>query len=197
MYSDGDRKTISELQRAAEATRARIAEEKAQLERVLKATARARRLIDELFNLFARELEKEERNALMTVLTSLSEEINLSEVPLLPVAIALANGNLDSAKYLRAAGNRFADDSSVIFLAYVLRFSPAILQVELLDISRTKVTEKGLVFLLEMMAERKKPFTLIATDRVSPVVSPPGDYNTRFEEALRKVRKNESCTVTL
>ncbi|KAH9582023.1 hypothetical protein LSM04_002982 [Trypanosoma melophagium] len=197
MYSDGDRKTISELQRIAASMQKKITEESAQLERTRKAVVRVHDTIDQIFSVFARETEKEGRNAFMNALNSISEDVFLTDVPLLPIVIALANGHLSDCRRLYAAHNRYVDDGSVIFLAHVLRFVPANTQMELLDITGTKVSEKALCFLLEMMAERESQFVLIAKDRMPTDLPVEETYMQQFNELLRKVLEKENCTVTL
>ncbi|CBH15503.1 hypothetical protein, conserved [Trypanosoma brucei gambiense DAL972] len=167
MYSDGTRKTMSELQRMAGATRMRIAEEGAQLETLSKATTRAQKLVDSMFNLFASGATHHEREELMRILTSEESDIDISGVPPFPAALALANGQLPHVRTIRAARNNRINDEVVIFLSQVIRFSAVPAQVELLDISDTKVTERGLLFVLEMILERDEPFTLIAKGLVS------------------------------
>ncbi|ESS70085.1 hypothetical protein TcG_02441 [Trypanosoma cruzi] len=197
MYGDGDRKTISELRRDAAAVRRRILDQTVQLQRVQNATARASRLIDQLLRLFATEVTENDRDALFAVLASISEDLDFSNVPLIPIAIALANDHFSNVKRIRAVRNRFLDDNSVIFLAHVLRFSPSLSQVELLDISGTRVTEKGLFFLLEMMEERETPFALIAKDRVPTEIPVAVEFMQKYQLALRKVGRKSNCALTL
>ncbi|ORC93171.1 uncharacterized protein TM35_000024970 [Trypanosoma theileri] len=197
MYSDGDRKTLSELQRVAATLRNNITEENTQLERTRKAVARMQDTIDQMFSVFARETEKEGRNAFMSVLNSISEDVVLTDVPLLPIVIALANGHLSDCRRLYAVRNRYVDDGSIIFLAHVLRFVPATTEIELLDISETKVSEKALCFLLEMMLERETRFVLIAKDRIPLDLPVAETCMQQFNKLLQKVQAKENCTVTL
>nr|CCC93639.1 conserved hypothetical protein [Trypanosoma congolense IL3000] len=201
MYSDGTRKTMSELQRIASTTRRRIAEESAHLEQLSLSTSRTRALADRLLDLFACGATSHEKSGLMRVLNSFEPDMDISEVPLIPVAIALANGQLPFVKRLRAAGNSRVNDDSVILLSQVLRFSPGRTQLEQLDISGTKVTERGLTFLLEMMADQGKPFTLVARNLVrhEACASPDhaGGATDPFRKALEKARATGGCTTLL
>ncbi|RNF17182.1 uncharacterized protein Tco025E_04921 [Trypanosoma conorhini] len=197
MYGNGDRKTVSELMREAAATRRRLSYYAAHLERVQNAAERARSLIERMLRIFARELDANDRDNFLTVLTSTSEDLEIANLPLLPIVIALSNYHFTELKRIYAVGNCFVDDSSVKFLAYVLRFSPLASQIELLDISGTRVTEQGLCFLLDMMQEREIPFTLIAKDRVQTESSPDAEVNERYQLLLEKVRAKSNCTLKL
>ncbi|KAG5489918.1 hypothetical protein JKF63_00035 [Porcisia hertigi] len=163
MYSDGERKTVSELQREAEAMRKEIIEEAQRLEQIKKATAKTQFSIDQLFRFFAREVEtEEEKKMLVDLFVSNPPELHIERVPVLPVVIAIANGRMTNARRIYTADNVLLDDSTLIFLVHTLRFSPQAFQIDFLDISGTRVTERGMCFVLEMMIERNAPFTLVA-----------------------------------
>ncbi|CAJ1012515.1 hypothetical protein Q4I28_007828 [Leishmania naiffi] len=163
MYSDGERKTVSELQREAEATRREIIEEAQRLERIKKATAKTQFSIDQLFRFFAREVEtEEEKRMLVNLLVSNPQDLHIESVPVLPVVIAIANGRMTNARRMYATDNTLLDDSVFIFLVHTLRFSPQACHINFADISGTRVTKRGMCFALEMMIERNTPFTLVA-----------------------------------
>ncbi|CAJ1037612.1 conserved hypothetical protein [Leishmania braziliensis MHOM/BR/75/M2904] len=163
MYSDGERKTVSELQREAEATRREIIEEAQRLERIKKATAKTQFSIDQLFRFFAREVEtEEEKRMLVNLLVSNPQDLHIESVPVLPVVIAIANGRMTNARRMFTTDNALLDDSVFIFLVHTLRFSPQACHIDFVDISGTRVTKRGMCFALEMMIERNTPFTLVA-----------------------------------
>ncbi|RNF11848.1 hypothetical protein TraAM80_00683 [Trypanosoma rangeli] len=197
MYCNGDRKTVSELIRDAAKVRRLIDAQAAYLEQMHGATTSARCLLNRMLHIFARELDVNDIDPLLTVLASTSEDLDIANVPLVSVAIALSNEHFTNTKHIRAVCNRFVDDNSVIFLAGILRFSPVASQIELLDISGTRVTEKGLFFLLSMMQEREMPFTLIAKDLVLPEKNPPVEFKRKYQLALEKVRGKSNCTLVL
>lgn len=72
----------------------------------------------------------------------------------MPVVCAIANGRLNNARQIHTADSVFVDDSSVIFLVHVLRFSPHAAQIDYVDVSGTSITERGLCHLLQLMLER-------------------------------------------
>lgn len=196
MYSDGERKTLSELQREAEATRNQIVEEAKQLDRIKRATAKAQFSIDQLFRFFAREVEtEEEKKTLVDVLMTNAPEVHIEAVPLLPIATAIANGRMNNARRIYAADSRFVDDSSIVFFAHVLRFSPQAAQIDWLDVSGTAVTEKGLSFLLEAVAERDSAFTLVAKNVTIPSASASVVYKERYAAALANARTKKQCHI--
>lgn len=201
MYSDGDRKTVSELQREAEMTRNQIVEEARQLERIKRITAKTQFSIDQLFRFFAREVEtEEERKTLIDILLSNAPDIHMETVPLLPIATAIANGRLSNARRIYASDNHFVEDNSLIYLVHVLRFCPQAAQIEYLDISNTRVTEKGMTFALEMMVERSSPFTLVCKGLVflrgiAAGNTDDSDYKARVETLLQLANSKRHCAV--
>ncbi|EPY32144.1 hypothetical protein STCU_01707 [Strigomonas culicis] len=194
MYSDGERKTMSELQREAEATRNQIVEEARNLERIKKSTAKTQFSIDQLFRFFAREVETEEQKKnLVDVLMGNLPDLHVECVPMLPISIALANGRLTNAQRIFAEDNALVDDSVLIFFVHVLRFSPQTAQIDYVDISGTHVTAKGLCFMLEMMVERRSAFTLVMR-RLDPVGS--GDpYADKFTELLDILKTKKHISI--
>lgn len=193
MYSDGERKTVSELQREAEATRKEIIEEAQRLERIKKATAKTQFSIDQLFRFFAREVEtEEEKKLLVDLLVSNPPDLHVECVPVLPIVIAIANGRMTNARRIYATDNTFLDDSAFIFLVHTLRFSPQAGQIDFLDVSGTRVTERGMCFMLEMMIERNTPFVLIARRLLIP--SPDGEaVRSRYTSLLNALRDKKRC----
>eukprot|EP00796_Vickermania_ingenoplastis_P004992 gene4992-3587_t len=168
MYSDGNKKTVSELKREAQATRRSIAQEAKQVEELKKGTAKLQFFIDQLFRFFAPGVESEEdKRALVEIIVSNPPEIYLSRLPLLPIATMMANGKLTNTQRIFAADNPRVDDPALIFFIHVLRFSPQAAQVLYVDISRTAVTARGLFYFVEAMVERGKKFTLEARELVS------------------------------
>lgn len=198
MYSDGERKTVSELQREAEATRNQIVKEARQLERIKKATAKTQFSIDQLFRFFAREVEtEEEKKTLIDVLMTNTPDVHIETVPLLPIATAIANGRMNNVRRIYATDSRFVDDSSLILFTHVLRFSPQAAQIDWLDISGTAVTEKSLCVLLETITERDANFTLIAKNVSIPSPMASNACKQRFAAALASVRTKKHCVVQL
>lgn len=193
MYSDGERKTVSELQREAEATRKEIIEEAQRLERIKKATAKTQFSIDQLFRFFAREVETEkEKRMLVDLLVSNPPDLHIEYVPVLPVVIAIANGRMTNACRIYATDNAFLDDSVFIFLVHTVRFSPQACKIDFLDISGTRVTERGMCFVLEMMIERNTPFTLVAK-RLS-IPSPEAEaVRGRYASLMSALRDKKCC----
>lgn len=198
MYSDGERKTVSELLREAEATRNQIIDEARQLAQQKKVTAKVQFSIDQLFRFFAREAQsEEEKKALVDTLLTNAPDVYLGTVPLIPITIAIANGRMTNARRIFAVDNPFVEDSAFIFLVHVLRFSPQAAQIEHVDVSGTAITEKGLTFALEMMLERDTPFALVAKCTSVPSPAVPPVYRTRYQTALINVRNRKNCTVVL
>lgn len=198
MYSDGERKTVSELQREAEATRNQIVEAAHQLELIKRATAKTQFSIDQLFRFFAREVETEaEKKMLVDLLLTNSPDLHIECVPLLPIAIALANGRLTNARRIYAADSQFVDDSSLIFLVHVLRFSPQAAQIDFVDVSGTRVTEKGMFFMLEMIVERETSFTLMAKNVMVPAPNTTSSYRAKYTAMLNSARGKKHCLIVL
>ncbi|KAG5489185.1 hypothetical protein GH5_00047 [Leishmania sp. Ghana 2012 LV757] len=193
MYSDGERKTVSELQREAEATRREIIEEAQRLERIKKATAKTQFSIDQLFRFFAREVETdEEKTTLVDLLVSNPPDLHIERVPVLPVVVAIANGRMSNARRIYTTDNALLDDSTFIFLVHTLRFSPQASQIDFLDISGTRVTERGMCFVLEMMIERNTPFTLIAKRLLIPS-SEAEAVRDRYTSLMNMLREKKRC----
>ncbi|GET93103.1 hypothetical protein, conserved [Leishmania tarentolae] len=193
MYSDGERKTVSELQREAEATRKEIIEEAQRLERIKKATTKTQFSIDQLFRFFAREVETErEKKMLLDLLVSNPSHLHIECAPVLPVIIAIANGRMTNVQRLYATDNAFLDDSAFIFLVHTLRFLPQASQIDFLDISGTRVTERGMCFVLEMMIERNTPFTLIAKRLLIPS-SEAEAVQARYMLLMNALREKKCC----
>ncbi|KAG5463867.1 hypothetical protein LSCM1_00040 [Leishmania martiniquensis] len=193
MYSDGERKTVSELQREAEATRREIIEEAQRLERIKKATAKTQFSIDQLFRFFAREVEtEEEKKMLVDLLVSNPPDLHIERAPVLPVIVAIANGRMTNARRIYTTDNSLLDDSTFIFLVHTLRFSPQACQIDFLDISGTRVTERGMCFALEMMIERNTPFTLIA--KRLPIPSSESEaVRDRYTSLMNMLREKKRC----
>lgn len=168
MYSDGNRKTVSELKREAQAVRRTIAQEAKQVEELQKGTAKLQFFIDQLFRFFAPGVESEaDKRVLVEIIVSNPPEIYLTRLPLLPISTMMANGKLTNTQRIFAADNFRVDDASLIFFIHVLRFSPQAAQVLYVDISRTSVTARGLFFFIEAIIERGKKFTLEARELVT------------------------------
>ncbi|EPY41761.1 hypothetical protein AGDE_02163 [Angomonas deanei] len=195
MYSDGERKTVSELHREAEAIRNQIVEEALQLERIKKATAKTQFSIDQLFRFFASEAEtEEEKRMLVDILTSDTPDLHVECVPLLPIIIALTNARLSNTQRIFAEGNAKVDDSVLIFLVHVLRFSPQATQIEYLDISNTRVSAKGMCFLYEMLQERTHNFTLVAKNIFIDKSDP---YYARHDTLLAFARAKQNIRIIM
>ncbi|AYU83387.1 conserved hypothetical protein [Leishmania infantum JPCM5] len=193
MYSDGERKTVSELQREAEATRKEIIEEAQRLERIKKATAKTQFSIDQLFRFFAREVETEkEKKMLIDLLVSNPPDLHIECVPVLPVVIAIANGRMTNARRIYTTDNAFLDDSAFILLVHTLRFLPQACKIDFLDISGTGVTERGMCFVLEMMIERNTPFTLVAK-RLSIPSAEAEAVRARYTSLMSALRDKKCC----
>ncbi|CCW59929.1 unnamed protein product [Phytomonas sp. EM1] len=198
MYSDGDRKTLSELQREVEVTRTQISEAISQLEEIKKATAKTQFSIDQMFRIFTREAKtEEEKKNLIDVLMTNSPEVYIECVPLLPIATAIANGRMTNARSIFAANNPFINDGCLIYFIHVLRFSPQATQIDYVDISGTAVTEKGICFMLEMMYERESAFTLVAKNVSIPSGTASAEYCSRYSTALSVVRNKKTCQLIL
>lgn len=206
MYSNGNRKTVSELKREAQATRRAIAQEAKQVEELQKGTAKLQFFIDQLFRFFAPGVESEEdKRALVEIIVSNPPEIYLGRLPLLPIATMLANGRLTSTQRIFAADNPRVDDGALIFLAHVLRFSPQAAQVLYVDISSTSVTARGLFYLVEAMVERGKKFTLEARELISlpginsnlPLPQEQDPYLPRLISILAIAETKSYCTIYL
>ncbi|CCW67098.1 unnamed protein product [Phytomonas sp. Hart1] len=198
MYSDGERKTLSELQREAEMTRLQISEAISQLEEIKKATAKTQFSIDQMFRIFTPEAKtEEEKKNLIDVLMTNSPEVHIECVPLLPIAIAIANGRLTNARSIFAANSPFINDECLIFFTHVLRFSPQATQIDYVDISGTVVTEKGICFILEMMYERDSTFTLVAKNVSIPLGAASAEYCSRYITALSAVKSKKTCQLVL
>lgn len=163
MYSDGNQKTVSELQREAQAIRRAIVREAMKLDELKKGTAKLQFFIDQLFLFFAPGVETEEdKRALVEMIVSKPAELYLGQLPLLPICTIIANGQLPGIQRIFSVSNPHVDDSALIYFIHVLNFCPQAAQIIYLDISDTPVTCYGLFKLIVALIERGKSFTLEA-----------------------------------
>lgn len=179
MHKDSEEKTATELTREAAELRRKIEEEAKKSEELMRSIAKSQFCVDQMFRFFAPGVNtEEEKRELIEIISLNPPEIFLDRLPLLPIALLLSNGRLSGTQRIHAAGNRKVDDGAVIFLASVLRFAPQASQVIALDISRTAVTAHGLFYVVEMMVEKCRKFTLDARGLVDAFVDPNGTLAT-------------------
>lgn len=217
MTSKVDVPTKSELDREAARVRRQIEETAKKAEELMRTTAKFQFFVDQLFRFFAPGVKSEEdKQALVEIIISSQAAIYVGQLPLLPIAFLMANGRLPGAQRIFAQDNPKVDDRSVIFLAHVLRFSPQATQVDYVDISRTSVTARGLFYMVEMMIERGRKFTLEALEVIpefkdpnsvvgaSPKVSKNGPQASdsagdpcllRLVEILKDAKEREYCVI--
>lgn len=196
MDSDGDRKTLSELQREIEATRAKIAEEAQQLELVTRAMAKTQFSIDQLFRFFAHEIKtEEEKTMLVDIFESNYVDLHIENIPLIPISTAIATGRLSNARRIYAADSSFVDDTSATYFAHVLRFAPQATQIDFVDISGTAVTEKGIFFILEAVVERECIFTLVAKRLSVQIGIGDGLYHSKCVALLKLIARGKHTVI--
>lgn len=201
MYSDGKKKTVSELEREAQAVRRSIAHKAAQIQELKNGSAKLQFFIDQLFRFFAPGVELEdEKQELVEIIVSNPTVVNLRSLPLVPIATLMANGRLTHTQRINAADNCLVTDGALIYFVHVLRFSPHAAQVVYMDISGTPVTSRGLFFLVEAIVERGKPFTLEAKGLLGESMPNSGDslsFKTRLDDVLEVAKKKSYCTLNL
>lgn len=193
MSSKSDEKTISELKREALATRELIQMEAKIAEELMRTTAKLQFSVDQIFRFFAPGIDSEEdKRALVEIVIVNPPEIYLSTLPLLPIAMMIANGRLPNAQRIYAGGNTKVEDSDVIFFAHVLRFCPQASQINYVDISRTSVTARGVFFMVEMVVERGRMFTLDARGLIPAFEDPDAFLVVGNKDAKKGARAADS-----
>lgn len=197
MYSDGDRKTVSELQREAEVTRKEIVDEAQRIEGVRRSIAKVRFSISQLFDFFAKDVETEEdRKLLVYLLMNDPPSLHLETISPLPIIITLANCRLPNARSFFFTGNHHLDDPLLTFFVHTLRFCPHARQVNFVDVSGTAVTERGMCHVLEMMIERRAAFTLVAKNIPAAPTDSESEH-TKYLSLLSALRGWKLCTIVL